>query len=343
MRQSGITVITPAATQWDAFVDQHPEGHPLQQSRWAAVKQATGWESLRIGVCDDGALLAGAQVLIKRRYGLSAWYVPRGPVLADDHLLNQALVAAIRGQAAKQRAVFVRYEPNMLVGAARERMVTRLFDGPAYVRGESLQPQHSVFVDLEQSADTLLLAMTKGHRADIKKAAKQGVSVRSGTTDADLDRFVALMVETGARAGFAVHSKAYYADVWQRFRQQRRAELLIAEHDGQAVAAAIIVASPQVACYLYGGSNAAAFACGANHAIQWQALQWAQAQGCAAYDFWGIPYRTDSTDAAPEQSEMAGLIRFKKGFGGREVSFHAAATDVLMPRVYRYAASRFSL
>ncbi len=28
---------------------------------------------------------------------------------------------------------------------------------------------------------------------------------------------------------------------------------------------------------------------GANHALQWEALQWARGRGCASYDFWGIP------------------------------------------------------
>ena len=344
MRYPAITVIHPEAGPWDAFVDQHPEGHLLQQSRWAAVKQTTGWACLRIGICDDGVLLAGAQILIKKRYGFSAWYIPRGPVLADDQLLNQALLAAMRSQAQQQRAVFVRMEPNMVVGSKRERIVTRLLENAGLQTSESTQPQHSVHVDLEPTVDALLAAMTKGHRADIKKAQKLGVTIRVGTTDADLDVFVALMAETGTRAGFAVHSKAYYAEVWERFRQKQRALLLIAEYNGAPVAAAMMVASSQTACYLYGGSNAEAFQCAANHLIQWHAIAWAKEQGCATYDLWGIPQRTDLADGPTDApAEMTGLIRFKKGFGGHEVSFYPAFTDVLLPLVYRAAASRFNI
>jgi hypothetical protein len=39
---------------------------------------------------------------------------------------------------------------------------------------------------------------------------------------------------------------------------------------------------------------------------------------------------------------MAGLIRFKKGFGGSDVSFLPAHTQVLMPWVYRLVAQRLS-
>ncbi len=344
MSYPAITVIHPDPARWDAFVDQHPEGHLLQQSRWAAVKQTTGWGCLRIGICDAGELLAGAQILIKKRYGLAAWYMPRGPVFGDDQLLNQALLAALRSQARQQRAVFIRMEPNMLVGSARERIVTRVLGEAGMQTSESTQPQHSVQLNLEPSMDAVLAAMTKGHRADIKKAQKLGVTIRVGTTDADLDVFVALMAETGARAGFAVHSKAYYAEVWERFRQKQRVLLLIAAYQGAPVAAAMMVASSQTACYLYGGSNAEAFQCAANHLIQWHAIQWAKEQGCATYDLWGIPQRTDVADGPLDApAEMTGLIRFKKGFGGHEVSFYPAYTDVLMPLVYRYAASRFNI
>jgi lipid II:glycine glycyltransferase (peptidoglycan interpeptide bridge formation enzyme) len=59
---------------------------------------------------------------------------------------------------------------------------------------------------------------------------------------------------------------------------------------------------------------------------------------------WGIPQRTDVADGpSVAPAEMAGLIRFKKGFGGTEVSFYPAYTDVLLPLIYRFAAGRLTL
>jgi lipid II:glycine glycyltransferase (peptidoglycan interpeptide bridge formation enzyme) len=49
----------------------------------------------------------------------------------------------------------------------------------------------------------------------------------------------------------------------------------------------------------------------APYALQWQAIQDARAAGCTEYDLYGIPPREDP--AHP----MAGLYRFKTGFGGR--------------------------
>jgi lipid II:glycine glycyltransferase (peptidoglycan interpeptide bridge formation enzyme) len=48
----------------------------------------------------------------------------------------------------------------------------------------------------------------------------------------------------------------------------------------------------------------------APYALQWQAMREAGAAGCGSYDLFGIPPREDP--AHP----MAGLYRFKTGFGG---------------------------
>jgi lipid II:glycine glycyltransferase (peptidoglycan interpeptide bridge formation enzyme) len=50
-----------------------------------------------------------------------------------------------------------------------------------------------------------------------------------------------------------------------------------------------------------------------NHLLHWEAIRWAKAHGCEAYDFVGAP------DKLNEQDPMWGVYRFKEGFGGRFV------------------------
>jgi lipid II:glycine glycyltransferase (peptidoglycan interpeptide bridge formation enzyme) len=49
-----------------------------------------------------------------------------------------------------------------------------------------------------------------------------------------------------------------------------------------------------------------------SYALQWRAMQWARAAGCAFYDWWGAPERDDD-----EADGMAGVWRFKQGFGAQ--------------------------
>ncbi len=338
-----LRVAHPDAHSWDAFVDQHDEGHPLQSSRWGQLKSMTGWECQRIAVYEEGELMAGAQVLIKRRFGLAACYVPRGPLLCGDRLVNQAVVAAVNGYASTQRAVFVRYEPNSLVDSTNALLYTQALATSQAQVGTTLQPQHSVHTPLASDSD-IRKQCSKGHRADIKKAEKSLVQIRIAHHDHDIDTFADLMQATGARAGFAVHSADYYRQVWQLFGSIDRVALFIAEQDDTPIAAAMVVRGAEQACYLYGGSQATAFACGANHLLQAHAMEWAQSHGCQIYDAWGIPYRTDQDTPPPaDDTSMQGLIRFKKGFGGYEVSYLPAYTHVLMPLAYRLLQSRLSL
>jgi lipid II:glycine glycyltransferase (peptidoglycan interpeptide bridge formation enzyme) len=49
----------------------------------------------------------------------------------------------------------------------------------------------------------------------------------------------------------------------------------------------------------------------APYALQWQAIRDAKAANCSSYDFFGIPPNEDPNHP------MAGLYRFKTGFGGK--------------------------
>ncbi len=53
--------------------------------------------------------------------------------------------------------------------------------------------------------------------------------------------------------------------------------------------------------------------------LQWEAMRWAKARGCAEYDLWGVPDADETTLEAnfSERSDgLWGVYRFKRGFGG---------------------------
>ncbi|MDQ3855253.1 MAG: aminoacyltransferase, partial [Chloroflexota bacterium] len=73
--------------EWDAFVAHTENAHPFQSWGWGELKRRTGWKPVRVAVIkDDGRIAAGAQVLIRRRNGLSLAYIPRGPVVPPDRV-----------------------------------------------------------------------------------------------------------------------------------------------------------------------------------------------------------------------------------------------------------------
>ena len=91
------------------------------------------------------------------------------------------------------------------------------------------------------------------------------------------------------------------------------AQPLVAEVEGEPVAALVIFRFARTAWYLYGMSRDAHRDKMPNHLLQWQAMRWAMAQGCTRYDFWGAP------DEFVETDPLWGVWRFKEGFGGQLV------------------------
>jgi lipid II:glycine glycyltransferase (peptidoglycan interpeptide bridge formation enzyme) len=359
-----FAIVESDATVWDAFTLRHPQGHLLQSSGWGALKQQVGWLARRVLVVGPAGPHAGAQLLLRRRLGLSVAYVPRGPLLGDSREANTLLLAALDRLARSNRAVFLRLEPNVLAddSQAADLHSALLIEG--FRPATPLQPHTSLHLDLSPTPEQLLAAMSKGHRADIRRATREGVVVRPGQGAADLAAFYAIMEQTGARADFAIHSRAYYHAAWELFQQNVAAgavegqaanasQLFLAEQNGATLAACMIFAWAGAGLYLYGGSTEAGLKSGANHALQWQAIQWARARGCRMYDFWGVPDQFGLAALAADAAERArleqqakrdplyGVFRFKKGFGGRVTRYLPAYDRVYLPPLYALWQRRF--
>ncbi|MDQ3937898.1 MAG: aminoacyltransferase [Chloroflexota bacterium] len=336
----------PDRRSWDGLL-RRLGGHPLQAHAWGALKERFGWRAHRL-VTASGT--AAAQVLIRPHRGLAVAYVPCGPLLSGDTPTDAALVDAIMKLARSRRAAFVRLEPDVLeddpgAPALLDMLRTKRFR----TTERTLQPRSSIRLDLTRSPDQLLAGFSKGHRADVRRAEREGVQIKIGTTDGDVDALHGVMVATKRRKSFAIHSAAYYRSLWQLFGDDAR--LLMAEHNGQVVAASLIVAFGDRALYLAAGSTEAGMARRASHLLQWHAIRWAREKGARSYDLWGIPdargrlalaERAGSSNAAladaleseAQRDPLDGVYRFKKGWGGQVVRSVPALDRVFLPPAY---------
>ena len=365
--QAALAVVEPDDAGWDDFTQRHRSGHMLQSAGWSALKARFGWERRRLAIADAGGLRAGAQMLFRYRLGACVAYVPRGPLLAGDAVVDGLLLTALDRLARRQRAVFLRIEPNVLEDDPAADTLHSFLLSRGFQPAEPIQPRSSVHLDLDLPSDRLLAAMSKGHRADIRRAEREGVIVRVGETDRDLDSFYAIMQATGMRAGFAIHSRDYYKTAWDLFGRsaaifasgeqgpacRRHARLLLAERQGVPLAAFLVFAWAGSGLYLYSGATEDGLTLGANHALQWHALLWAKERGCARYDFWGVPDALGQAAGTEDPAErarleqaaqadpLAGVFRFKKGFGGRIVRYLPAYDLVYVPVLYALWRRRF--
>ena len=333
--------------EWDDLVLAHPQGHLLQSWAWGELKGRFGWQPLRVAVTTPGAMHppAAAQILVRPFMGLAACYVPRGPLFSGDAAVDEVLLGALRRVSRGRRAAFLRLEPNMLESDPDAPTLHSRLQLAGFRVAPPLQPWTSIHLPLTPEPERLRAAFSKGHRADVRRAERGGIVVRVGETEADLDSFFAIMQATATRAGFAIHSRDYYEHAWRLAGAGARL-LLAQDTAGNAVAAFLVFATAREGAYLYSGSMAEGLKSGANHLLQWQAIQWARERGCALYDLWGVPDVVGKLLSAPEDAHEAieqearahplyGAYRFKKGWGGQVVRYLPAYDQVYLQPAYR--------
>lgn len=316
----------PAA--WDHAV-LASGGHFLQSWGWGEFKSKFGWDVTRVAADGSGAP-AVAQMLIRRKAGVSVGYIPRGPVFSSTGE-GVKLWSEIGQEARRQRALFVIVEANEAFPDGLER-ATRLTTGPTHI-----QPARTVKVPLLDD-ESLLKQMHQKTRYNVRLAQRRGVTVRRAAhDDAGIDAFYALMQDTAQRNAFGVHERRYYEEFLRTFGDA--AALLFAEIEGRPVAGVIAVRFGNEAIYMYGASSTKDRAHGAGFYIQYEAMRWAREQGCTVYDLWGIPAVDPSTThvdggdriAGTSGSDWRGLYEFKTRFGGQIVSYPPPLERIYVP------------
>lgn len=322
--------------QWDQFVNDHAVGHLLQSWGWGELKGSVGWKPLRFALRDEGEnIVAAAQVLcrtaphIPLRAGYLA-YIPKGPVIDWSRSeLCTAFFRQLNSALWRSGAVALRMEPSQVVVVATNNC---LMDGLAetlFYPTTPVQPLRTIVLDVTADEATLLAQMKEKWRYNLRLAERKGVTVRVAEGVEDVKAWYALMQTTSTRDEFGIHTLEYYLQAWHIFSARQQGRLFLAEHDGQLLAGIFVGLFARQGIYLYGASSNEQRNLMPNYLLQWEAIRWAKREGATSYDFWGIPV-TEHEDEA-----MAGVYRFKRGWGGDIVRFVGCYEHVYHPLAMR--------
>ena len=314
--------MTDAPAGWDTAAALGPDGHVMQSSAWAAIRERQGWSA-------EFLRPAGAHALVLWRTlagGLRFGYCPRGPIAPTAQLPDALRELAVHAKRAPG-ALVLKVDPERTAEEAAPALAAAGFQ-----RGPDIQPVLSTLVlRLDVDEDSLLASLEKDTRWSIKQPEKRGVEVYRGTTDGDLAAFYDLYALTGRRAGFITRTTEYYRSVWRALIDAGLATLWLAGHEDQPVAGAMTWRCGDREVYQYGATNDAGRKTYAAYGLLWRSIVEARARGARRFDFGGIPADpTDTTDP------MHGPYVFKKGFGGT-VTRWVGAHDVV-PRGFAYRA-----
>lgn len=337
---------------WNEIISKLPNPHFLQTYEWGQVKEKYGWIPYYGVWTEDGkwkvennlqslstlhSPVVAAALLLKRQIlsrgfaaRLSVLYAPKGPLMDWGNEARRARVLNdLQSFARKQGAIFLKLDPDVILGrgvpASEEDVPEK--SGQAVMsdlkrRGwgyspDQIQFRNSVLVELTAAEDEILMRMKPKTRYNVRLAGKKGVAVRVGTAE-DLPALYKLYAETSVRDGFVIRNQEYYMTVWKLFLRpavqgQPATIPLIAEVDGEPVAAIFLFMFAGRGYYVYGMSRTAHREKMPTYLLQWEAMRYAKAKGCGIYDLWGAPEVFDESDS------MWGVYRFKEGLGGEVV------------------------
>ncbi|MCP4544574.1 MAG: aminoacyltransferase [Chloroflexi bacterium] len=327
-----------ASSVWNDFVTGRTDGHILQTSSWGALKSQFGWADERVGLVQNGDLVAGAQMLTRRLpFGLGRLaYIPKGPLTdwGNDAQVT-ALLALLDRAARSQGSIALMIEPDLPDDVAHRERLRVLGFRPSPL--DAVQPRRTIIVDISADEEAVLKAFKSKTRYNVRLAARKGVTVREAG-EADLPAFHALMAATAARDRFGVHTPAYYEKAYRLFVPRNWARLLLAEVEGEPVAALMVFALPPNAWYLVGASGNVHREKMSTYLLQWEAMRWAKSLDCTIYDLYGVPDEDAETleaEFTQRRDGLWGVYRFKRGFGGRLVRSVGAWDRVYAPMRYR--------
>jgi len=280
----------------------------LQTPFWGKLKGAFGWRPHHFLLNGEYPLLVLTRPLIR---GYRLGYIPWGPGAPVDSGDWKALetlsldVAKVLGE----NLLFLRFDPPWDVPVEE---IHEQKKGAFHRASMDIQPPSTTIMDITGDDDALMAGMKKKTRYNIRLSEKKGVTVRQGAPG-ELDTWYAIYEETAKRDKIALHEKEYYQTIFNLAAGSEGdpdIRLYLAEIDGNVEAGIVVSHQGKRATYLYGASSNNKRNAMPAYGLQWTAIKAARDAGCESYDFYGIPPMEDPNHP------MAGLYRFKVGFGG---------------------------
>jgi peptidoglycan pentaglycine glycine transferase (the first glycine) len=333
--------------EWEAFVGAHPQGHLLQSWSWGDLKASASWHPLRLALREQrtGKIVAAAQVLQRTPAHLSPRlahlaYIPKGPLLdwsattESGESLARLFLVRLRDYLRSRGALALHIEPNLEAESVEAQAALLLLKALGLRAIPPVQPLRTITLNLQASEEQLLAQMKEKWRYNVRLAARKGVEVRVARSLEELQAWYELLQTTGERDQFGIHTLDYYRRAWNILVSRQQARLFLAYAGDELLAGIFVSHLGAEAIYLYGASSNVQRNLMPNYLLQWEAIRWARQAGASVYDFWGIPISDEAEEA------MAGVYRFKSGWGGHSVRFVGNYEYEYHPLLMRLARKR---
>jgi len=325
--------------RWRDFNSRCSSAKYTQDPAWAAVEQHYGDLGGRRPYffwCEKNGDVCLTAIGVRRRLplpGYANWEFENGPNVLDPAVLDEWL--GWLPDAIGRRTARVLMQPAALLDAAGDMMETVL-DARGFVRRRAFGVWSTLVIDLDRPEEQILGSFRPKTRRTIRRAEEEGVVVSVEDTPEGWAALVALGEEAAARTPVQPIDRHLVEAISRHwFHGGSRGTVLVARHQGEPVAAKLLIVYGSKATGRWMPSSRRHTRIPTSHVLTWEAMRYARAHGCTEYDHGGY-----SLSARPGEP-LWHVNTFKRGFapGQDPWKYVAVHERVLLPVVVESAAA----
>lgn len=276
--------------------------NPFLVPAYARAQRTLGREGWLLGVEDGAALQNAALCFVERGRVRRSLVVPSSPPVSASSPFWPGLDAFCRAHGITDLEISTFATPESAIPP---------------VRGETDRVRRTEYALSLASAD-LWAGVSKSHRDRIKKARKNGLTVRRDASDAAIDAHVALHVNSMDRRksrGENV-SLEFERSVSAALLAAGAAELFQAMHGEHVASSLLVLESPKGAYSESSGNSTEGMSIGASHFLRYETAVALQAEGIEMFYLGGA------------RAHEEGLRAYKSGFGTTPIDTDAVIAYV---------------
>jgi len=281
---------------WDELVHQTSGGTIFHTSFWARVlKNSYNYQPCYLVQIHDGKLTTLVPVMEVRSFltgkrGVSLPFTDYcEPISTNEQSWQDAMAA-------------------LLTFGGREKWDYLELRGGSGLMGSA--PCSSQYyrhhLALSGDIDTIYSRLKSSTRRNIKKAEREGVVIAGENTTEALRIFYAMHCGTRKKHGVPPQPVSFFQQIFDNVIKPGHGRIMLARHQGKAVAAAIYLHFKDKAMYKYGASDSRYLHIRPNDLLMWEAIKWYCGKGYAEFCF------------GRTEPESEGLRQFKGGWGAEE-------------------------
>jgi len=310
--------------RWNDLILRNPDkGNVFSSFEYAQQKKLGEYTPLYV-IIDDIAIT----ILEKKTPPLGKmWYLPKGPNVTDTKTLFSVL-KQLTPFAKKHGAFVVRIESEL------EKATTSELEKQGLIHANPIIPNPStITLNIAAPLDELLISLPQKGRYAIKRAERDGVSVKKVDASEKNCKIMYSLLEETAQGQFGIRNYHYFKTFWQRFEKNNNGQLFFAYVDNHVVAGAFAMVFGTKSTYKDGASIRKRTVYGASHLLQWHVIEWAKQHGATLHDFCGSP---PSDEVNNSEHPLHGIGLFKTAFS-KQVVDYIGCYDVVI------SASKYTL